>query len=303
MFSKATYDPAKACAVEGLVETSVPGRYTPRKQAAALLTAPSADAAATTTATTTTHTVVSPPRRTVDSRGMLATPAPATVFRVIPTGLGYKAGHRAGRGEGSVSGIAPTKRFCESRSAPTLGLAQPPQQARNPKVVLLPGAGMPTGQRLPVPLPREEGGSRGRDVDGEGDQKPDTAAAAALEPYDTRGSSSDTGSGRSCAEEEESERKRRGRRSSSALSQSLSRSHSDFSRGRSGAGDIGEYGESGTGALKKSSSRERFSPSLVDGLKETGRSRSGQSRGVSPAQRRNVDQLALDLAAVRSLEP
>ena len=295
MFSKATYDPAKACAVEGLVETSVPGRYTPRKQAAAVaatathITAPTADSAETTA-----HTVL-PPRRTVDSRGLLATPAPATVFRVIPTGLGYKTDHRAGRGEGSVSGIAPTKRFCGSRSAPTLGLEP---QAVKPRVALLPGAGRPTGQPLPLP---EGGVSSGKSFSGERDRKPDTAAAApaALESYATRASSSDTGSGRSY-EEEDSENGR-GRRS--ALSQSLSRSHSDFSRGRSGAGDIGEYGVSGTGAVETSSSRDRFSPALVDDLLGSVRSRYRQPRGASPAQRRNVDQLALDFAAVRSLEP
>lgn len=31
MFSKSIYDPAKACAIEGLVEKSRPGRFTPRK--------------------------------------------------------------------------------------------------------------------------------------------------------------------------------------------------------------------------------------------------------------------------------
>lgn len=297
MFSKATYDPAKACAVEGLVETSVPGRYTPRKQAAAVAAAAALVAAPTADSAETTAHAESPLRRTVDSRGLLATPVPATVFRVIPTGLGYRTDHRAGRGEGGVSGIAPTKRFCESRSAPTLGLKP---QAMKPRVVLLPGTGMPTGQS--PPKPREGGGSSGRGFNGEGDRKPDPEAApvpAALESCATRASSSDTGRGRSYAEEESEER--RGR--SSALSQSLSRSHSDFSRGRSGAGDTGEYGVSATSALKTSSSRDRFSPALVDDLMGSGRSRSRQSRGASPAQRRNVDQLALEFAAVRSLEP
>ena len=292
MFSKATYDPAKACAVEGLVETSVPGRYTPRKLAASLLTLPSADPA------TTIHTV-SPPRQKNDTRGLLATTAPATVFRVIPTGLGYSSSHRAGRGEGNVPGIAPTKRFCAptkrfcgSRSAPALGLEP---QARTPRV-LLPSAGKPTSQPLPLRSPRARDGSSERRFDSEGNRKPHTAAAAALESHMTRASPSETGSGRSYAGEESEGR-------SSALSQSLSRSHSDDSRGRSRAGTAGEHAVSGTGAWKKPSSRDRVSSSLVDSLKGSGCSRSGQSMGASPAQQRNIDQLKFDSDAVRSLEP
>ncbi|CAM9716822.1 unnamed protein product, partial [Laminaria digitata] len=291
MFSKATYDPAKACAVEGLVETSVPGRYTPRKLAAAatlLLKAPPTTADYSAAATTTQqHTVSSQPpsRQTIDSRGLMSTPAPATVFRVIPAGLGYRSSHRAGRGEGgSVSGIAPIKRFCESQSAPSLGLEQP-HQARK-LGALVPSAGMlPTSQALPLRSPRE---TRGGSGSGRGEEEEEE-------------------------EEEESESRRRSRRSS-ALSQSLTRSHSDFARGRpsrsgSAAGATGECSSVLPGradALQKSASLGRLSPSLVcDGLKGSGRSRLSDqsSRGASPAQRRHVDQLALDFAAVRSLEP
>lgn len=41
MFSKSMYDPARACAVEGLVENMRPGRFTPRKVAIAGVSAPS----------------------------------------------------------------------------------------------------------------------------------------------------------------------------------------------------------------------------------------------------------------------
>ncbi|CAM9645305.1 unnamed protein product, partial [Hapterophycus canaliculatus] len=124
MFSKAIYDPSKACIIEGLVEKCIPGRYTPRKEAAArkYITA-----AAEQPAFATAPRSDGPARRfgqemSGDEDGQRAAPCPAAsgiVFRVAPNGLGN---HRdlGARGGAAVAGIAPPKRLRGSRSTPIL---------------------------------------------------------------------------------------------------------------------------------------------------------------------------------------
>lgn len=167
-------------------------------------------------------------------------------------------------------------------------------------------------------LPRRAGGGGGRDTNSKnGDQK-STPAVAVESSHATRrrANLSDTGSdrcdtvgsgGRPYGEENERNGSVLSPTPSRSRSRSLSRSHSDFTRDSRCGEDVAarEYSHdaSRTGALQNSSSLERLSPYFVDGRKDSGRSRCDQSRSETPAQRRNVDQLALDFAAVRSLEP
>ena len=338
MFSKAVYDPAKACAVQGLVERSVPGRYTPRKLAETPTAPITADVAAADHNSNNNNNINnnnnnndSFMKHTVDSRGMLSTPAPTAVFRVIPTGLGYRSTHRAGFGVGgSVPGIAPLKRFSGSQSAPTLGQEEP--QARNSRQ-LPSGVEMPHKLLLPLRSTPKTAGGTVRDADSKGhrsrragggggmdtnskkgDQESTPAATEPSSSTRRRARSSgagsdrcDTGSGgRSSAEESGRNSSALSLTPSRSLSRSLSRSHSDYAEGRRCGEDVAARENShdapGTGTLQKSSSLERFPTCSVDGRKGSGRSRCDQSRGETPAQRRTVDQLALDFAAVRSLE-
>ncbi|CAM9958140.1 unnamed protein product [Ectocarpus sp. 13 AM-2016] len=144
MFSKSIYDPAKTCAVEGLVEACVPGRYTPRKvtsarRAAAAAAAPGDDAPAL--------------RQVQENSGQRSCSSPAalnTVFRVVPNGLGNHS-TVGGRGGATVAGIAPYKRLCGSRSTPTM-------RSREHKAEM--GTGTPFRKSFPMRSPSPGGGSR-----------------------------------------------------------------------------------------------------------------------------------------------
>ena len=229
MFSKAIYDPAKTCAVEGLVETCIPGRFTPRKVAAF---------------PETTNTVVGAPSIATDVepkdgrktgsgggnssggagclRASSSSTTVGTVFRVVPNGLGNHS-ILAGRGGAAVAGVAPSKRLCGSRSTPVL-------LSQRSKVETCKRAGTPPLNRF-VKSPNSCS---------------DSSARSATS----------------------------GRTSGPIFAEKF-----DAAMGRAAGGD-------GGGSRRSS--------------REVSRTHSG-SRGASPTQRRISEQLALDLAAVRSL--
>ncbi|CAM9678341.1 unnamed protein product [Ectocarpus fasciculatus] len=262
MFSKSIYDPAKTCAVEGLVETCVPGRYTPRKVTAARRAVAAAAAAPRDDAPR-------PLRQGQESRGQRSYSSPAaldTVFRVVPNGLGnHSTG--GGRGGASVAGVAPYKRLCGSRSTPTI-------RSREHKAEV--GTGTPLSKPSPMRSPSPGGGSsRHTGSEGEGGQDVGSGFAERL-------LSATSGSGR------------RG-------SRGLTRSQSDFggSRGGGQAQGIARVTTAGTegGFVKKTASSEDCTRSPG----ESGPGSARLSRGQSPAERRSNDQLTLDLATLRSL--
>lgn len=155
MFSKAIYDPAKTCAVEGLVETCVPGCYTPRKvtsarRAAAAAAAPREDAP-----------LVRQGQENSGQRSYSSAAALDTVFRVVPNGLGNHSPF-GGRGGATVAGVAPYKRLCGSRSTPTI-------RSRDHKAEMGTDTPLPKSSPMRSPSP---GGGNGRHTGsgGEGDR-------------------------------------------------------------------------------------------------------------------------------------
>ena len=263
MFSKAIYDPSKACTVEGLVETCIPGRYTPRKVAAARETAATGD-------------FVAAPVVLKDKEenkgcggGGVRTSSYSTdvitVFRVVPNGLG-KHGVLAGRGGSAVPGIAPSKRLCGSRSTPVIQGAP-----RDPHLVQASSPG---------------GGVSARSA--RSSQRSGSVFAERL--HAVTGRTVNMASGR---DDGESGPARGGSRASS---RGLIRSKSDCFGEKGGTG-----GDVDVGFSRKSRSANSAQPSPAKTAVGSPSLGSSRTRGASPAQRRNDDQLALDLAAVRSL--
>lgn len=259
MFSKAIYDPAKACAVEGLVETCIPGRYTPRKVAAARGTVATANSVAAPAALEDEGNMGS-------GGGCLRASSSSidlgTVFRVVPNGLG-KYGLLAGRGGSAVPGIAPSKRLCGSRSTPIIEsqgskTSTPPRDAHLVQASS-PGGGVSARSARSSKKSRSDFADRLHAVTGE-------AVNMARESDDVESGSALGGSRTS--------------------SRGLTRSKSDLGGEKGGTGE-----ELGFFRRSRSANGAMDSPSLG----------SSRTRGASPTQRRNDDQLALDLAAVRSL--
>lgn len=116
MFSKAVYDPARQCAIAGLIEMTRPGLFTPRKLS--LLQCETAPVPIS------TSTFSSPdPQGEAKSARLPSPPVRVrqenAVFRVIPAGLGNGSFERTvGEGSASVPGIAPPKRFATSKDIP-----------------------------------------------------------------------------------------------------------------------------------------------------------------------------------------
>lgn len=117
MFSKAVYDPGHTCVVEGLVETTRPGRFTPRKF---------------TREGNSNFTPVS--TSPSESRMPSGSESAANVtFRILPTGLGNGTLARTVlAGAVGIPGIAPRKQLAESRSAPSLGPEFHQQKVQSP---------------------------------------------------------------------------------------------------------------------------------------------------------------------------
>lgn len=256
MFSKAIYDPAKACAVEALVEMCIPGRYTPRKVAAAIIDT-----------VVTANSVVTPAvQNNGGNGGGVRASSPLTdlgaVFRVVPNGLG-KHGVLAGGGGGSaVPGIAPSKRLCGIRSTPVI-------RSQGSK------AGTPPRDPHPVQASSPGGGVRGNSARG---NRSASVFAERLHAVTGRAvnTASEIGDGES-----------------RTSSRGLARSKSDCGSERGGT-------EREAVGFRQSRSGNRAQP-FPPKSATSSPSLSSRTRGASPAQRRNDGQLALDLAAVRSL--
>lgn len=276
MFSKAIYDPAKACAVEGLVETSVPGRYTPRKVAAiSPRTVASASVAA--------YNAV-PPLTNTGGQPSSSTAASGAVFRVIPTGLGNSSA-LVGRGGASVPGIAPVKRLCGSRSAPTLR-----REPRATEPTALSGTGASSSPPQSQSTCGGSGRVKGRDG---GDPISGPALADGLETATGAMNVAQASTGDSMGNASHT-------KADGTSSRGLRRSRSDLES--SSGGSFRGTGTAGEGFMRKSASAGRVLPLPIDGFARSLHLRSSRSRGASPAQRRHADQLALDFAAVRLLE-
>lgn len=254
MFSKAIYDPAKSCAVEGLLESSIPGRYTPRK-----MMAPPA---------TLGRSRNSPLACTTAGKWPFSSAAElGTVFRVLPSGLNGQGAALLPRAGASIPGIAPPKQLSTTKSAPVLS-----QQTPVPDILQLSAA-----QEPPHGKKGNRGGNSNRStVNGEPGHttglpsvkglkvSPDAALLGrTYESYHGTGGES-----------------RRSRRSSSSC---LDHKSSSI--------------YVGSGLCR---SLRKTSPESVAVLR-TG-SFSGSSKVSTPAQRRAADQLALDLATIRSLD-
>lgn len=271
MFAKAIYDPAKACAVESLVETCIPGRYTPRKVAAARETVAMANSMLA---------PVAPQEDEVNGDGVgggvrasLSSTDLGTVFRVVPNGLGDHS-VLAGRGGSAVPGIAPSKHLCGSRSTPII--QNPGSKASSP----------PRDPHL-VQASNPSGGASSRIA--RSSQRSGSVFAERLHAV--------TGRAVNMASERDDGERGSALGGSRTSSRGLARSKSDCgSWGRTGALENGGTEGEEVG-FKKSAAANSAQPSAV-GSPSLGSSR---TRGTSPAQRRNDHQLALDLAAVRSL--
>lgn len=263
MFSKAIYDPATSCAVEGLVETSIPGRYTPRKLSAARA-AP-----------------VQPNGRSRGEGHAASTPALGAAFRVVPNGLG-KFCTRRGNGGSVAPGIAPPKQLCESQSAP--GLKRDPH---GPRKLGAPSPAMAASSPI-------IGGGGGNSTAGSVGSREVTARSMLSEKSQASGAST-VGDGRSASGLCFAGGERRSGRG-------LSRCGSDFARqsAANGHGATLESGDACLGFMQKSLSVGHLASPGKDGPSAISGS-ACWSRGVSPAQRRVADQVALDVAAVRSL--
>lgn len=244
MFSKAVYDPAKSCAVEGLLESSIPGRYTPRKMVhspATLGRSRNSSLACT----------------TAGNWPFSSSAELGTVFRVLPSGLNGHSHVLLPRTGASVPGIAPPKRPSTSKSAPLLSQQTPMSSILRSTVIHAPHNGIE--------------GNNGGDSD---------RSTIKGEPGHTKGL--------------------------------FEISPDSELLGRAYEGDHGTLGQSRRSRRSSRSSLDhkssstsirslqRSTPESVSVLR-TG-SFSGSSKVSTPAQRREADQLALDLATVRSLD-
>lgn len=287
MFSKAIYDPEKACAVEGLVEMSIPGRYTPRKLAARRSSS-TLDPLSVVQGNT---TVIEGHNSRFDGRSLSSTSTLDTVFRIIPTGLGI-GGTLGGRGGGAIPGIAPPKRLKESHSTPSI--SQDPRKTE-PKVSR--GKSMPL---FPAQSPVPSGSSSKVSINNGVVGRESESTSANRFPKavgEMTGGRAATAGSRGAFLERDGMRRSRG----------LSRSRSDFERGsiHSSSRSAGGSGTAGVDFFRKSISVGRLTPApLVENSNMLVSARTGSvlSRGASPAQRRTADQLALDFATVRSLD-
>lgn len=291
MFSKAIYDPAKACAVEGLVETCIPGRYTPRKVVVARKIQ---EASLTTTAVL--HDDAPTPRpgqetsngggsggAGVDLRGSSSPASLGTVFRVVPNGIG-KHSILPGRGGATATGIAPLKHLSGSYSTPTFVN----RGSKDGEGLESPGTGI--GSPSPNCSLVRSSSSRGRGSSESTFAKRLHAVTGAVNMAHVRGDcdgangSGSTGGG------------------SGRGSRGLTRSQSDFENGgRTGGWERGSTSGKRAGFVHDPSSAS--CGQQCNAQSDTNSTQFGysRSRGASPAQRRTDEQLALDLAAVRSL--
>lgn len=235
--------------MEGLLESSIPGRYTPRK-----MVAPPA---------TLGHSRNSPLVCTTAGKWPFSSAAElGTVFRVLPSGLNGHGHVLSSRTGASIPGIAPPKRSSTSKSAPVLSQWTPVSNILRSTAVHTPH--------------NSNKGNNGGDSDG---------STIKGEPGHTQG---------------RTEVKEVGISPDSML---LGRCH---------GGDHGTLGQSRRSLRSsrscldhKSSSTsirslQKTSPESVAVLRRG--SFSGSSKVSTPAQRREADQLALDLATVRSLD-
>lgn len=303
MFSKAIYDPAKACAVEGLVETCVPGRYTPRKVA---VDRKMQEASVTTT--TALHGDAPTPQPGQKSggggggggTGLRASSSPAalgTVFRVVPNEIG-KHSILPGRGGATVAGIAPSKRLCGSHSTPSFAN----RGFKEGEGLASPGTGI--GTSPPNVCSLRSSSSRGSISaktagDGGGDGG-GSESAFARRLHAVTGKAMDV-------EHDRGDRDGANGSGSTASgsvrgSRGLARSQSDFgSGGRTDGWERGGTSGDSAGFVHESSSANRAHLSTANSGTNSARLGISRSRGASLAQRRTDEQLALDLAAVRSL--
>lgn len=241
--------------MEGLVETCIPGRFTPRKVVVVSQTAETTNTAAAAPPVTADVAHRNDEQKSSSGRedssggasclrASSSSAAVGTVFRVVPNGLGKHI--LSGRGGAAVAGIAPSKRLCGSRSTPILssqgskwgtrvGAGTPPSSVADISARSISRSGLGFAERLHA--------ATGRAGDCDGD-----------------------GSGKSWRD--------------------FTRSQSEFEIGAT----IGE------GASARSCSAGSPQNNL-----SSARGGYPGSRGASPAQRRKTEQLALDLAAVRSL--
>lgn len=268
MFSKAIYDPAKACAVEGLVETCIPGRYTPRKVAAARETVATVNSVAARVALKDDEE-----NKSCGGGGVRASSSSAdlgTVFRVVPNGLG-KHGILASRGGSAVPGIAPSKPLGGSRSTPIIQSqgSEANTPPRDPHLVQASSPG---------------GGVSARSA--RSSQRSVSVFAERLHAV--------TGRAVNIASESDDGESGSALGGSRTSSRGLARSKSDCGSERGGT-----EGRQ-VGFFRKSRSAYSAQPSRVKHAVGSPKLGSSQ-KGGSPAQRRTEDQLALDLAAVRSL--
>ncbi|CAM9969472.1 unnamed protein product [Discosporangium mesarthrocarpum] len=230
MFSKSIYDPDKACQQEGIFELSLPGRYTPRKAWSA--------------------------------GGKHSSPPPG--FRVLPLGLGngimttdcLRGGY-----------TAPPKRMAGSRSAPTLGLAQPPPTKKNTCAL----GGDATGR---------QSGMGGTFKDGEGE----------VSPKDSLGGTMPRGRGGSVLKVREDG-------SAGIMGRGLSADGDAISTGWVGGS---------RGTLEKSASLAQLQLAegvlgTATAVQRRASSGQGGSRAMTPSERREANQVSEDIAAVRSL--
>lgn len=302
MFSKAIYDPAKACAVEGLVETCVPGRYTPRKVAVARKIQ---QVSVTTTAALHDHAPIQRLGQECSGGGggasgsLRASSSPAalgTVFRVVPNGIGNHS-ILPGRGGATTAGIAPSKRLCWSRSTPTLvsqGYKEGQGSASPGTVISTPPPNLcfdQSSSSLGSASTRTAGDG------GEGGRGSESIFAKRLHAVTMTGNLPNDKGDRYSANEGGSTAGESGRGN-----RGLTRSQSDFgSGGRTGGWERG--GRSGENAafVHDSSLANHAQVSTTTSGTNLARLGHSTSRGASPAQRRMNEQLALDLAVVRSL--
>lgn len=291
MFSKAIYEPSRACAVEGLIEKCIPGRYTPRKAVAARKNA--AAAAVTAAVVSTARRNDNPSQRSGpeisrDTGGLRPASSPAAaniVFRVVPNGLGNHA-TLAGRGGATVAGIAPPKRLQGSRSTPVLrgGECKFGESTRTPSTEPCfsdsPSPGGSIGGRAVTGIEVEGGPGSGIFSD----EMLHAKNRGAVEISNGGDNTHASGSRRS--------------------SRGLSRSKSDFAQHR-GEGNNKRREKASTaggrGFGERAASKNRSQRFSEESGKGNTCSPSSTWRGATPAERRKHDQLALDLATVRSL--
>ena len=248
-FSKAIYDPAKACDREGLVEISIPGRYTPRK-----------------IAVRSPHGSNRWPFSSVAAMG--------NVFRVVPNGINGYSDTLPYRTGASIHGIAPPKRLSGLKSALTLRQRQKAPDLLSPV----------TGQ---LSLDENNGSSRS----GSGNT-PDTgepSKISRLASVDEVQVLPDVTVGGGCFDDGRHGFNRCGRGKGLRLSSSQPELDTITT-------------SSASARVRAPATRSFLKTSASDGCLQTTGWPSALARTASPAQRRDANQLALDFAAVRSLD-